>query len=187
MFAWKLLFHFPIEFSIKARLRYALSNAEAHCNNWALNGRQFLAFHILSPAWSSEWAIRIGPGVNPDSSINLSADCGQNRVLHSATASSNFSLWLQTPGNMSCILLYIRVQTHRTAWVRRDHWTTLSNPPALIWVQLEQVVQGYVWSGSECLRGWRLHNLSGQPVSIWRPIFKWHLLYVSVCLLPLVL
>lgn len=134
MFTWKLLFHFPIEYSIKAKLRHALSNVEAHCNNWALNGRQFLALHILSPVWSHGWATGTGPGVNPNSLINLSGNCGQNRVLRFAIASSNFDLWLQAPGNMFCILLYVSVQKHRIAWVRRDHWTTWSKPPALIWV-----------------------------------------------------
>lgn len=37
------------------------------------------------PAWSGGWAITVGPGVNPNSLINLPYSCGQNRVLHSAT------------------------------------------------------------------------------------------------------
>lgn len=50
------------------------------------------------------------------------------------------------------------------AEVERDLWTSASPASLLKQDQLEQVDQGFVQWSSEYLRGWRIHNVSGQTV-----------------------
>ena len=56
--------------------------------------------------------------------------------------------------------------SHRMVEVGR-HLLSSSSPNALLKQgQLQQVAQDHVQSGFEYLQGWRLHNLSGQPIPV---------------------
>jgi len=62
----------------------------------------------------------------------------------------------------------IETQNHRMAWVEKDHnahpvstpcYVQGCQPPA-------QAAQSHIQPGLECLQGWGIHNLLGQPVPV---------------------
>lgn len=70
---------------------------------------------------------------------------------------------------------------HRTIEVGRDLFRSSSPTPLLRQGQLKQITQDHIQSGYECLHGWRLNILSGQPVPVFElshckivffPVFK---------------
>ena len=63
--------------------------------------------------------------------------------------------------------LEITEQKHKTVEVGRDLWRSSSPAPLLKVGQTEQVTQDHVQMGFECLQGWRLCILSGQPVPVF--------------------
>lgn len=80
----------------------------------------------------------------------------------------------------------------------QNYWAG-KRPLEVIWsnslISLNPVAQDYVWMASECLQGWRLHNLSAQHVAMlghFQSIkkcfltFRRNLLCFSSCSLPLV-
>ena len=88
--------------------------------------------------------------------------------------------------------LPIRSRHHRLVEVGRDLWRSLCPTPLLKQGHLDTVAQDHVQMGSEYLQGWRLHNISGQPIPVLchlhsKKVFRRHLLCFSVCPSPLVL
>lgn len=67
-------------------------------------------------------------------------------------------------------------QNHRVVQVRRDHWRWSCPNPLLKQGHLELVAQCHVKRAFERVQGWRLHNLSGQPLPLlgdphWKKVF----------------
>ena len=57
-------------------------------------------------------------------------------------------------------------QNHRLAEVGRDVWRSSGLTPLLKQGHLEMVAQDHAQMAFEYLQGWRLHNLTGQPVPV---------------------
>jgi len=87
--------------------------------------------------------------------------CAQLRPCQSMSCSvSHTELWLQ-PARDVCMSL-----NHSMAWVERDH---NAHPfPTPCYVQghqpADQAAQSHIQPGLECLQGWGIHSLLGQPV-----------------------
>ena len=69
---------------------------------------------------------------------------------------------LQSPN--TAVQQVIESQTHRMAWVEKDHNAHLV--PTLCCVQgsqpADQAAQSHIQPGLECLQGWGIHSLLGQ-------------------------
>ena len=67
------------------------------------------------------------------------------------------------------IAAYKESQNHRMAWVEKDHNDHLVST-SLCYVQgrqpLDQSALCHMQPGLECLQGWGIHNLQGQPVPV---------------------
>jgi len=57
------------------------------------------------------------------------------------------------------------------AWVEKDHNDNLVSTPCYVQgcQPLDQAVQSHIQPGLECLQGWGIHNLLGQPVLVCHP------------------
>ena len=62
---------------------------------------------------------------------------------------------------------FIESQNHRTAWVEKDY--NAPPVPTPCYVQgcqpADQAAQSHIQPGLECLQGWGIHSLLGQPVN----------------------
>ena len=93
------------------------------------------------------------------------------------------------------LIYYLFSQNHRMAEVGRELWRSSGPIPLLEQGNLEPVAQDRVQMAFELLQERRLYNLSGQPVVVLSHphskkcflMFRWTLLCVSLCSLPLVL
>jgi len=57
-------------------------------------------------------------------------------------------------------------QNHRMAWVEKDHSAHVVPPPCCVLgcQPAAQAAQSHIQPGLECLQGWGIHSLLGQPV-----------------------
>jgi len=84
------------------------------------------------------------------------------------------------------IIEVIESQSHRMAWVEKDH--DAHPVPTLCYVQgrqpPDQAAQSHIQPGLECLQGWGIHSLLGQPVNSAAPPSGWktQCLYVFLIL-----
>ena len=77
---------------------------------------------------------------------------------------------VQSTGNDHKAVLYFlpqESQNHRMAWVEKDH-NAHAVPPPPCCVQghqpADQAAQSHIQPGLDCLQGWGIHSLLGQPV-----------------------
>ena len=59
-------------------------------------------------------------------------------------------------------------QNHRMAWVKKDHNDHRVSTPCYVQGHQppDQAAQSHIQPGLECLQGWGIHNLLGQPVPV---------------------
>ena len=76
--------------------------------------------------------------------------------------------------------------THRMAWVEKDH--SAHPVPTLCYVQgrqpADQAAQSHIQPGLECLQGWGIHSLLGQPVRCVTTLWVKNFLLISNLNLP---
>ena len=82
-------------------------------------------------------------------------------VQQSTAAEATFSLHF-------VLVLIIESQNHRMAWVEKNHNGHLVTPSCYVQGRqpLDQAAQSHIQPGLECLQGWGIHNLLGQPVPV---------------------
>ena len=75
---------------------------------------------------------------------------------------------------------------HRMAWVAKDH--NAHSVPTPCYVQgrqpPHQAAQSHIQPGLECLQGWGIHNLLGQPVQCLTTLWGKNFLLISNLILP---
>ena len=59
-------------------------------------------------------------------------------------------------------------QNHRMAWVEKDHSNHRVSTPCYVQARQppDQAAQRHIQPGLECLQGWGIHSLLGQPVPV---------------------
>lgn len=103
-------------------------------------------------------------------------------MLNSATSSSIFSL---DGKHLGICLAFCSIQ----ARIAKDRTVKLKGTTAPLSPtvcsnlgHLEQIVQGHVWSGLECLWGWRFHSLSRQqPMAVLDHLYLDRISFISTC------
>jgi len=77
--------------------------------------------------------------------------------------------WLQESWCRSWNHRIIESQIHRMAWVEKDHNDHLVPTPCYVQGRqpADQAAQSHILPGLECLQGWGIHNLLGQPVPVF--------------------
>jgi len=61
------------------------------------------------------------------------------------------------------------------AWVEKDHSDHPVSTPCYVQGRQppDQAAQSHTQPGPECLQGWGIHNLLGQPVPVWHhPLYE---------------
>ena len=63
---------------------------------------------------------------------------------------------------------FIESQNHRMAWVEKDHSDHLVSTPCYVQGRQppDQAAQRHIQPGLQCLQGWGIHSLLGQPVLV---------------------
>ena len=70
-------------------------------------------------------------------------------------------------------------QNHRMAWVEKDHNAHPVPTPCCVQgrQRVDQAAQSHIQPGLECLQGWGIHSLPGQPVqcvtTLWVKTWPW--------------
>ena len=64
--------------------------------------------------------------------------------------------------------LFLGTYNHRMAWVEKDHSAHPVPTPCCVQGHqpADQAAQRHIWPGLECLQGWGIHSLLGQPVPV---------------------
>jgi len=80
----------------------------------------------------------------------------------------------------------ITAQNHRVAWVEKDH--NAHPVPTPCYVQghqpAAQAAQSHIQPGLECLQGWGIHSLPGQPVQCITTLWVKNFFLISNLNLP---
>ena len=66
---------------------------------------------------------------------------------------------------MNTTFIHVKSQNHRMAWVEKDHNAHAVPTPCYVQGRQppDQAAQSHIQPGLECLQGWGIHNLLGQP------------------------
>ena len=75
---------------------------------------------------------------------------------------------------------------HRMAWVEKDHNDHLVSTPCYVQGHqpADQAAQSHIQPGLECLQGWGIHSLLGQPVQCVTTLWVKNFLLISNLNLP---
>ena len=78
------------------------------------------------------------------------------------------------------------LENHRMAWVEEDHNDDLVPTPCYVQGHqpADQAAQSHIQPGLECLQGWGIHSLLGQPVQCVTTLWVKNFLLISNLNLP---
>jgi len=81
---------------------------------------------------------------------------------------------------------FISRGNHRMAWVEKDHNDHLVPTPCYVQGRqpADQAAQSHIQPGLECLQGWGIHSLLGQPVQCITTLWVKNFLLISNLNLP---
>jgi len=70
-----------------------------------------------------------------------------------------------------CVIESYNRKNHTMAWVEKDHSDHLLSTPCYVQGHqpADQAAQSHIQPGLECLQGWGIHSLLGQPVQCITP------------------
>jgi len=153
----------------------SLGSRGEHHPSWVQNGMETQSHSIAAPICTQ----------HPRSPSACSArSCSHQDSPHGKgfAKSAKVAKQSETSGNH----FVIESQNHRMAWVEKDH--NAHPVPTPCYVQGRQppgqAAQSHIQPGLECLQGWGIHSVLGQPVQCISTLWGKNFLLISNLNLP---
>ena len=141
---------------------------------------------------ASRWCSRMEPQWDAASEVEQLQDCPS----HNSQQSMHVKQALRQDGAKHCVHVnytkeihsaFLRLHriieswNHRMAWVEKDHNDHLVPTPCYVQGHQppDQAAQSHIQPGLECLQGWGIHSLLGQPVQCVTTLWVKNFLLIS--------